>query len=75
MPLFKKLFVVMIINENKTKKSSLVSGNRRGENFFYHSPARTVECVSKYIFQKTNKQTKKKKAKETKEEKRISLEN
>ena len=75
MPLFKKLFVVMIINENKTKKSSLVSGNRRGENFFYHSPARTVKCVSKYIFQKTNKQTNKKKAKETKEEKRISLEN
>ena len=63
MPLFKKLFVVMIINENKTKKSSLVSGNRRGENFFYHSPARTVECVSKYIFQKTNKQTKKKQKK------------
>ena len=53
----------MIINENKTKKSSLVSGNRRGENFFYHSPARTVECVSKYIFQKTNKQTNKQKSK------------
>ena len=30
------------------KKVSLVPGNRLGE-FFYHSPAAIVECVSKYI--------------------------
>ena len=45
----------------------------------YHSPARIVECVSEYTFliSKNNKQTKqeKKKAKETNEEKRISLKN
>ena len=61
-------------------KSSLVSGNRLGEKFFYHSPACTVEFVSEYIFLiSKNKQAKKKqeykKAKETKEENRISQEN
>ena len=50
---------------------------------FYYSPARIVECVSEYIFLiSKNKQAKKsktkqeyKKAKETKEEKRIFPEN
>ena len=52
-----------------------------GWKFYYHSPARIVECVAEYTFliSKTNKQTNKKtrikKAKETKEEKRISPEN
>ena len=42
----------------------------------YHSPARRVECVLEYIFLifKKKKNNKKTKAKETKEEKRISLE-
>ena len=35
---------------NQAKKSSLVSGNRPGGDFFYHSPARIIECVSEYIF-------------------------
>ena len=52
--------------KSKGKKSSLVFGNRLGEFFFYHSPARIVEIVSEYIFNT--------KAKETKEEKRISPE-
>ena len=41
------------------KKSSLVSGNRPGEN---HSPAHIVEYVSEYTFliSKNNKQTNKK---------------
>ena len=56
--------------------------------FFYHSPARIVECVSEYTFLiSKNKQTSKKqqqqqqqqqeykKVKETKEEKRVSPEN
>ena len=48
-----------------TKKSSLASGNRPGENFFItHPPARRVECVSEYIFLTSkNKQTIKKKQK------------
>ena len=52
-----------------------------GWKFYYHSPARIVECVAEYTFliSKTNKQTNKKtrikKAKETKEEKRLSPEN
>ena len=45
---------------------------------FYHSPTRIVECVSEYIFlisKKTNKQTRRQKANETKDKKRISVEN
>ena len=35
----------------RPKKSSLVSINRPGENFFNHPPAHIVECVSsEYIF-------------------------
>ena len=65
----------------RTKKISLVSGNRPGESFFYHSPARRAKCVSEYTLlilkniKQTNKKTRIKKAKETKEEKRISPEN
>ena len=33
----------------RPKKSSLVSGNQPGENF-YHLPAHIVECESEYIF-------------------------
>ena len=57
----------------KPKKKSHVSGNRLGENFFYHSPACIVKCVSEYIFNSKTNNTKK--AKETKEEQRISPEN
>ena len=64
------------------KKNSLVSWNRSGK-IIYHSPTCIVECVSEYTFfnfkkQQTNKQQPKqesKKAKETKEEKRMSPEN
>ena len=41
--------------------------------FFYHSPARIVECVSNYIFLISGK--KRQKALETKEEKITSAEN
>ena len=46
-------------------------------NLFYHSPACIVECVSEYIFliSEKRKKTRTQKAKETKEEKRISVEN
>ena len=74
-----------IVDGGRSKKNSLVSGNRPGKSWFYHSPARIVECVSEYIFfskksnqkkQKTKEQNEKtKKCKETKEEKRISMEN
>ena len=50
------------------KAISLVSGNRPDE----------IECLSEYIFLISNKNTKKRrrqKAKETKEEKRISVQN
>ena len=61
------------------QKSSLISWNQPGEDCFCHSSARIVACVSEYIFLKqTHKQTKTRtqtKAKETKEEKRISPEN
>ena len=45
--------------------------------FFYHSPARMVKCISKYIFKKNKKQKRKKKTKKannTEEEKRIYVE-
>ena len=52
-------------------------GNRPGE-IFYHSPICIVECVSEYIFliliMLVKKQESKKKAKESKEEKTISVE-
>ena len=57
-------------SQTGAKKSSLVSGNCLGENFFYNSPAHIVECVSQYIFLiKKNKaeQITRQKAKETKE--------
>ena len=62
----------------RPKKSSLVSRNRSGEK--NHSPARIVECVSEYTFflsrnKKQRKKQQSRKLKETKEEKRISLEN
>ena len=46
----------------------------------YHSPARIVECLLEYIFlisykKKQTTATRKKKPKETKEEKRISVQN
>ena len=49
-------------------------------NFFYHSPARIVECISQYIFliskRKKSKRIKKtKKAKEIKEENKIFVKN
>ena len=45
--------------QDQKKKSSLVSGNRQGEN---HSPTHIVEYVSEYTFliSKNNKQTNKK---------------
>ena len=47
--------------------------------FFYHSPACIVECISEYIFliskKKQAKTKSKERNKETREEKRISLEN
>ena len=50
-----------------------------GSKFFYHSSARIVECVSEYIFlisqNQKDRTRRQKKAKETKEENRISLEN
>ena len=64
--------------------SSLVSGNRLGEDFpgENHSPARTVKHVLEYTFlssknnkQETKKRTVIKKAKETNEKKRIFPEN
>ena len=51
------------------KESSLVSGNRLGENFSI-----TRQCVSEYIFS-IKKKTRIQKAKETKDEMRISVEN
>ena len=61
------------------QKSSLISWNQPGEDFFFHSSARIVACVIEYIIlQQTKKQTKTRtqtKTKETKEEKRISPEN
>ena len=46
-------------------------------NFFYHSPAHIVERVSEYIFLivKEKYKSKRQNAKETKKEKRISVEN
>ena len=46
-------------------------------NIFYHSPGPIVECVSEYIFliKKLPQVTRRPKAKETKEEKRISVAN
>ena len=51
---------------NQAKISSLVSGNRPGEKKNYHSPARLVDCVSKYTFliSENNKQTKQNKNQE-----------
>ena len=42
-------------------EKGLVSGNRPGEKFFYHSPARLIEYLSEYTFliSKTSKQTNK----------------
>ena len=62
---------------NQAKKSSLVSGNRPGGDFFYHSPARIIECVSEYIFLISKRKQAKNppKKKNTKEEKIISPEN
>ena len=62
------------------KKSGLVSGNRQGENFFIiHPPALLNVYQNIFNFKKqTNKRKKSEnanKAKETKEEKRISKEN
>ena len=60
------------------KKSNLVSGNRPGEIFFITYPPASRMCIRIYIFDFKNKQTSKKeykKAKETKEEKIISVEN
>ena len=51
------------------KESSLVSGYRLGENFSI-----TRQCVSEYIFS-IKKKKRIQKAKETKDEKRISVEN
>ena len=57
----------------RPNKSNFVSGNRPGENAF-HSSIRVFECVSEYIFL-ILKQKEPKKAKETKEEKIMSLKN
>ena len=79
----KDVFLKNFVNFVRPKKRSLVSGNRPGKNFIYHSLARLIQYVSEYTFVilKNNKQTnnnkkqESKKAKETKEEKRISSEN
>ena len=69
----KKWYTESKTNE-RPKKSSLVYGNRPGENFFMTHPS-GVKCVSEYTFliSKNNKQRNKKqeskKAKETREEK------
>ena len=65
--LIKTVLIIMCLNQplklksscKTKKKSSLVSGNRPGEN---HSPAHIVEYVSEYTFliSKNNKQTNKK---------------
>ena len=62
---------------SKAKKNTLVSENRPGEKFFYHSPTFIGKCVPEYIFLilKSHKKARRQKAKETKEEKRICVEN
>ena len=65
--LIKTMLIIMCLNQplklksscKTKKKSSLVSGNRPGEN---HSPTHIVEYVSEYTFliSKNNKQTNKK---------------
>ena len=59
----------------RPEKSNLVSGNRPGGSVFYHLPAHIVECVSEYTFliPKNKQRQELKKAKETKEEKIISI--
>ena len=74
---------------NQAKKEVVLSPKISRVNFFYQLPARIIEYVSEYIFlikkkykkEKTkkqqnkqrNKQTRRWKAKETKEDKRISV--
>ena len=62
-------------NTVRPEKSNLVSGNRPGGSVFYHLPAHIVECVSEYTFliPKNKQRQELKKAKETKEEKIISI--
>ena len=64
----------MFLNYKAKQKSSLVSRNQSGENF-HHAPTHVVECVLVYIFLIEKKARKQKNEKETKEGKRISMEN
>ena len=65
---------ILFLNYKAKQKSSLVSRNQSGENF-HHAPTHVVECVLVYIFLIEKKARKQKNEKETKEEKRISMEN
>ena len=59
----------------KKKNWSCFRKSARWKNF-YHSPACINRCVAEcLIFYKRNKKTRTQKAKETKEEKRVSMEN
>ena len=43
------LRTLVLLNRNveaRQKKASLVSRNQPGEDFFYHSPAHVVKCIS-----------------------------
>ena len=83
--LFPIIVLLMIKFLVRLKKRSLVSGNRLDQNvliFFSLTSLHCQMCIVIYIFkfkkQQANKQRKEtriKKAKETNEEKRISLEN
>ena len=67
-----KILVQLHLLRLSQKKSSLVSGNRPSENFYY-SPARIVECIAEYIFLiSKNKQAEKvKQSKKTKKQKKL----
>ena len=57
----------------KEKKNCLVSGNRPGENFLSLTYLHNQMCIRIYISNfKKHKKTRRQKAKETKEEKKIS---
>ena len=55
----KDVFLKNFLNFVRPKKTSLVSANRPGKNFLYHSLARLIQCASEYTFVilKNNKQT------------------
>ena len=75
----KSLKILDISKHILGQKSSFVSGNWPGENFFYHSPTCIVKCVSEYAFsiskndkQKATKNKNQKKQKKLKKKENIS---